>query len=207
MSDGFDLIAICFSWSFSTNETWISSTLESCVPSTTLLASSSLTYMVVLSLFIFLFNLQGLEYLSIGIEKLHMGYPILVLLWKYQAFLLQALLGSQLFFGKELMLRLSIMTLFIFSVLGFIHGQRYSIDLREFWRLAKFGFCRNFALYIGPITSSKYISIFKERLYFALCQTDISISELWKSTSKSMCCYGNSFFWVKSGLRKIQADS
>ena len=50
--------------------------------------------MVVLPLFIFLFNLQGLEYPSIRIEKLHMGYPILFLLSKYQAFMLQALLGS-----------------------------------------------------------------------------------------------------------------
>ena len=57
-----------------------------------------------------------------------MCYPILLLrLLKHQAFLLQALLGRQFFFGRELMLRLPVTTLFILSILVFLRTERQSV--------------------------------------------------------------------------------
>ena len=94
---------------------------------------------------------------------------------------------SSIFFGRELMLRLPIMTLFIFSILVFLSTERQSVALWEFSHAPKIDFLGT--LLSGFFedrgdTSSIYVSTLTELALLACCQSNISFSELCKSTLK-----------------------
>lgn len=86
------------------------------------------------------------------------------------------------------MLRLPIMTVFMFSILVFLSIQKYSVVLREFLEATKIDFWgtllfRFFEEDQGP-TSSIYVSTPKDLILTVCCQFHIPFSKLRKSTRK-----------------------
>ena len=79
------------------------------------------------------------------------------------------------------MLRLPMMTSFIFSILVFLSTERQSVALWEFLHATKIGLMRT--LLSGFFedrrpTCSIYVSTLKHLALFVCCQSDISFSEL-----------------------------
>ena len=79
------------------------------------------------------------------------------------------------------MLRLTIMTLFIFSILVFLSTQRQSVASREFSHAAKIDFVGNLLSRFFKdqgSTSSIYASRPKELALIVCCQSNISFLKL-----------------------------
>ena len=93
----------------------------------------SLTYMIIPLPFLFLSNLQGLEYPSIwNWETGNVLSSFISVIIKILSIHVTSPFKSSNVFGRELMLRLAIMTLFIFSILVFLSMERQSGALWEF---------------------------------------------------------------------------
>ena len=88
--------------------------------------------------------------------------------------MLQALLGRQIVFGRGLMLKLPIMKLFIFSILVFLSTEKQFVALWEFLHAPK----------DRVLIPSIYASTLKDLALLVCCQSNISFSELCKSTLK-----------------------
>ena len=87
--------------------------------------------------------------------------------------MLQALLGRQIVFGRGLMLKLPIMK-FIFSILVFLSTEKQFVALWEFLHAPK----------DRGLIPSIYASTVKDMALLVCCQSNISFSELCKSTLK-----------------------
>ena len=80
------------------------------------------------------------------------------------------------FFGRELMLSLPIITLFVFPVLVFLITEKQSVALREFLHAPK-------RIFLGTLLSrflstSIYVSTNKDLALLVFCQSKISFTEL-----------------------------
>ena len=103
------------------------------------------------------------------------------------------------------------MTFFISSILVFLSTERQSVALREFLHAPKKYFLgtllSRFFEDRGP-TSSTYVSTVKDLALLVCClccQSNISFSELWKSTLKFIA-FSNDFFKGEYGKRYQKKD-
>ena len=99
------------------------------------------------------------------------------------------------YFGRELVSKLPIMKLFIFSILVFLRTKRESVALRaniHFVGTLWYRFFKD-----RGRTSSIYVSIPKDFGFIVYCQSNIAFSELRKSTLKHFVksVQTRSFFW------------